>query len=147
MQDRLNTVESELKTDLKAATSITTVITGLIERGFRDDFVDYKDWEMPAIIFEALETNPADDDDYFQNVNVYLEIYARHGDRATARQNVKTYISLVQDFLMSSSWRYATLTKVGRSGFISGGNKETGFRVIGSIEIVVEVLLHTTTVK
>lgn len=145
MEDRLNTVESQLKTDLSAESDITDVFNS-VERGFREDLATYFKNEYPVISFEALETSPVDESDHFQNIHLFIEIHYRHAKNETLRQNIKQYISLVQDFLMSDSWRHAQDTQVGRSGFLTI-KETTGFRAMADIEATVQVLLGDDTIK
>lgn len=146
MQNRFNEIESLLETDLKVEATITDEFN-TIERGFRDDFTTYYDPQLPALSFECIEANPVDPDFHMRNIAVILEINCRSAKKSTARQKIKELISLVEDFLMSDQWTHAQRTVVGRSGFVSTGSKESGFRANGAIEVTIEVDLPGSTVK
>ena len=138
MDDRYNTIETQLDTDFNAESAITAEFN-TIENRFREDYTTYFDNQLPALSFEANEAGACDDDNFTRNITIIAEINCRYAKLETTRQKVKELISLVEDFFMSEQWTYHQRTKVGRSGFITEGSTSSGFRANGAVEVVVEV--------
>ena len=145
MDDRYNTIEGQLDTDLNAESDITDEFN-TIERKFREDYTTYYKHELPSLSYKILEANPADNDDHKRNLYGIIEINVMDAKLEDAEEKVKELISLVEDFLMSDSWTYAFDTKVGRSGFLTASSG-AAFLANGAVEFEVEVDLPSSTVK
>lgn len=144
MEDRLNTVEAQLETDLKAETAITDEFN-LIERGFREE-PRFSKHQYPVLVFEVYASKDADDDDVFEIEEGQANIIVHGGDLATTRQTAKKYVSLIRDFLKSTAWTYVYDTKIGRSEVLVT-KEPSGYRAWGLIPFETEVHLKNDTAK
>lgn len=143
MQDRMNYIENLLVTELGDESDITDEFE-LVHRGFREDLYNYYEHELPSLAVESIEVEDGDlvagdGRSVFESIVLILEINCRSAELADARQKVKELLSLVRDFLKSTSWSREKDTRVGRSGFATFADKSYGFRATGTVEAVVSV--------
>ena len=148
MTDRMNYIENLMVEALGDESDITDEFE-LIHLGFREDVYNYYDHEMPALAVEAIEVEDGDvvagdSRSVFESITLILEINCRSAELADARQKVKKLISLVRDFLKSTSWSRWQDTRIGRSGFATFTDKSYGFRASGTVEAVVAVNVSET---
>ena len=109
MEDRMNTVEASLLTDLQAEADITSEFN-LIDDFIRENASKFHARELPALVFEILECDDKpidDDDDIWERLFGTIFIVCENTSKEAARTDVKKYISLVRDFLKSTAWSYA----------------------------------------
>jgi len=145
MTNRLNNLETYLKADLSAESDITNVFD-FIDSEIREKASFFKTHELPALVFEFTELDNADINDANDIYEwAYFTMYAigeDTSDAKTARQAGKQYVSLVRDFMKSTSWRYAYDTVLDRSGFLIAEMKTTALRPVVVIPGRVKVLLN-----
>lgn len=147
--DRYNDLETELLTALQASAGITAVFTtGHIERRFRDDINNYYANECPFLAFEVVGsdaneevvTNDRYSPDLYRDFSVIFEIITSAAQMDTARQNAKTYLSLLEDFLHSSAWSRSADTGIGTAR-VTSSKSGTAFRGYAYLETVIQVNL------
>jgi len=144
MQDRMNIIEAQLKTDFDAESDITDEFN-LIERGFRENPV-FSTHQHPVLTFEIFGCRDADDDDVFEIEVGEINIVTYGGNMSSVRQSAKKLISLVRDFLKSDQWTYAKDTKVGTSEIITA-KESNQYRAYGRVPFEVFAYLHSNTIK
>lgn len=139
MQDRMNTIETQLDTDFKAESDITDEFDstyGIINE-LPDDIDDVLGFKLPALCFEALTCSPVTRGDYWENVNLVICIIVEDAQKNIARSEARRLLSLVRTFLRSTSWTYASETQIEESGFGVGVLDDRTFRAVGVIPISV----------
>lgn len=147
MQNRMNTIEAQLETDFEAEEDISEEFN-LIERGFRENPV-FSKHEFPVLTFEVLSCRDSDtlpDNDVFEVVEGQINIVVHGAELQTVRQEAKRLVSLVRDFLKSSSWTYVRQTKTGNSEVITT-KENASYRSFGVVNFSVETHLGNDAVK
>ena len=139
MQDRLNTIENQLKTDLGALKAITDEFN-LIDDYLRlsSDGTIHGSFALPAIVFEAISPqNPINRGMQREEISCMMAVIVEDGNMKMARSKIKRLLSLVTDFLISDDWTYCNETVIGNRGFDVGPFDDKKFRAVAGLEFVV----------
>lgn len=146
MTDRLNTIEAALKTQIDANATMTSNFTTR-ERRFRDDLNNYLASETPVLAFEAVAVDPLEPESndsfsIYHEIKFVFEIVSSAAQLDVARQKVKQLLSILQDFLQSTSWSYAGDTRIGH-GEVNSLRSQNGFRGYAYMEAFVTIHIYS----